>query len=69
MGSALNAADVGRLVKARRLALTVALLRRQAARTLDDLADMFVRQMQRMHARAKEALAAHQAQQLNRLTV
>ena len=57
----LNAADVGRLVKARRLALTVALLRRQAAQALDDLTEMFVRLTQRMHARAKDALEAHRA--------
>src|SRR3954462_8390082 len=55
----LNAADLGRLVEARRLALMVALLRRQAAQALDDLAEMFVRLTQRMHARAKDALEAH----------
>jgi hypothetical protein len=57
----LNAADLGRLVEARRLALMVALLRRQAAQALDDLTEMFVRLTQRMHARAKDALEAHRA--------
>src|SRR3954453_10416491 len=52
------------MVEPKRLALMAALLQGQIARTLDDLADMFVRQMQRIHARAKEALAVHQLQQL-----
>ena len=50
------------MVEAKRLTLMAALLQSQIARTLDDLADMFVRQMQRTHARAKEALAAEQLQ-------
>src|SRR4051795_9307624 len=55
---------MGEMIEPKRLALMAALLQGQIARTLDDLADMFVRQMQRMHARAKEALAVHQLQQL-----
>jgi len=50
------------MVEAKRLTLMAALLQSQIARTLDDLADMFIRQMQRTHARAKEALAAEQLQ-------
>src|SRR3954469_15611133 len=60
----LTANGMAEMVEPKRLALMAALLQGQIARTLDDLADMFVRQMQRMHARAKEALAAHQLQQL-----
>jgi TnpA family transposase len=51
------------MAEAKRLTLMAALLQSQTARTLDDLADMFIRQMQRTHARAKEALAAQQLQQ------
>ena len=60
----LTANGMAEMVEPKRLALMAALLQGQIARTLDDLADMFVRQMQRMHARAKEALAVHQLQQL-----
>src|SRR3954463_11783011 len=51
----LTANVMAEMVEPKRLALMAALLQGQTARTLDDLADMFVRQMQRMHARAKEA--------------
>ena len=60
----LTANGMAEMVEPKRLALMAALLQGQIARTLDDLADMFVRQMQRMHARAKEALVVHQLQQL-----
>jgi len=42
----------------KRYTLAVALLAAQYAQTLDDLADMFIRQMQQMHSRGKQALAA-----------
>lgn len=55
----LGAADMGRLMESKRLALMAALLRGQVARALDDAAEMFVRLTTRMHNRAKEALEAH----------
>jgi TnpA family transposase len=57
----LGAADVGRLMESKRLALMVALLRGQVARALDDAAEMFVRLTTRMHNRAREALDTHRA--------
>ena len=57
----LGAADVGRLMESKRLALMAALLRGQVARALDDAAEMFVRLTTRMHNRAREALDAHRA--------
>lgn len=51
------------MVEPKRLTLMAALLQGQIARTLDDLAEMFIRQLQRMHARAKDGLTAHQREQ------
>ncbi|CAO3363360.1 Tn3 family transposase, partial [Azospirillum palustre] len=59
----LTANVLSRMVEPKRLALMAALLQSQIARTLDDLADMFVRQMQRMHARAQDALRLHHLEQ------
>lgn len=56
----LTANVLSRMVEPKRLALMAALLQNQIARTLDDLADMFVRQLQRMHARAQDALRLYQ---------
>jgi len=58
---ALGAADLGRTVESRRLALMAALLRQQVAQALEDAAEMFVRLTTRMHNRAKEALDEHRA--------
>lgn len=58
---ALGAADLGRTVDSRRVALMAALLRGQVAQALDDAAEMFVRLMTRMHNRAKEALDEYRA--------
>ena len=57
----LGAADLGRMVESKRLALMAALLRRQVAQALDDAAEMFVRLTTRMHNRATEALEEHRA--------
>lgn len=59
---ALNAAVLGNLTETKRLSLIASFIRRQIARSLDDAAEMFIRQMQRMHNRAQEALIRHQAQ-------
>ena len=58
----LGAADLGRTVESKRLALIAALLRGQVAQALDDAAEMFVRLMTRMHNRAREALDDYRAQ-------
>lgn len=57
----LGAADLGRVVESKRLALMAALLRGQVAQALDDAAEMFVRLMTRMHNRAREALDEYRA--------
>jgi TnpA family transposase len=57
----LGAADLGRVLESRRLALMAALLRGQVAQALDDAAEMFVRLTTRMHNRAREALDEHRA--------
>jgi hypothetical protein len=63
---ALNAAVLNELAEAKRLALVACFIRRQIARSLDDAAEMFIRQMQRMHNRVREALVRYQAQQAER---
>jgi len=57
----LGAADLGRVVESKRLALMVTLLRGQVAQALDDAAEMFVRLTTRMHNRAREALDEYRA--------
>ena len=51
------------MAEPKRLTLMAALLQSRIARTLDDLANMFIRQVQRAHARAKEALVTQQSRQ------
>jgi len=58
---ALDAAALSAVSKIRQMALIACFLRRQFARSLDDGVEMFLRQMQRMHNRASEALLRHQA--------
>ena len=55
----LNAAVLSHVSESRRLTLIAALLRRQVAQALDDVAEMFIRLMQGMHNRAKKALDDH----------
>lgn len=57
---ALNAAVMSELVEPKRLTLMAALLQRQAARALDDVATLFIRQVQKMHNSAAEALQQYQ---------
>ncbi len=52
----LNAARMKELEPHKRYTLAAALIATQSARTLDDLATMFVRRMQKIHVKAKEAL-------------
>lgn len=55
----LNAADLARMSESKRITLIAALLRRQVAQALDDVGDMFVRLIQRIHNRALAALDEH----------
>lgn len=57
---ALNAAAMNELLEPKRLTLMAALLQRQAARALDDVATLFIRQVQKMHNSAAEALQQYQ---------
>jgi TnpA family transposase len=52
----LDAARMKELEPNKRYTLAAALIATQLARTLDDLASMFIRRMQKIHVRAKEAL-------------
>ena len=52
----LDAARMKELEPHKRYTLAAALIATQSARTLDDLASMFIRRMQKIHVRAKEAL-------------
>jgi TnpA family transposase len=58
---ALNAAAMQALQPTKQLTLAAALVHRQVARALDDIAEMFIRRVQRMHAKAKDALQRYQA--------
>lgn len=55
----LDAHQMKRLGPAKRYTLAVALLHVQYARTLDDLAEMFIKQMQQLHHKGKVALAEY----------
>ena len=63
---ALDAARMKPLDRDKRNSLAVALLQAQYARTLDDLAEMFIRQMQQMHHRGKDALVQYRTETQNR---
>jgi hypothetical protein len=52
----LNVARMKELTEEKRFALAAALLFRQLARAYDDAADMLIRQVQRLHHKAKELM-------------
>ena len=61
-----RALDIARMHEAqerKRLTLAVALIRIRTAQALDDLTEMFIRLMQKMHHKAKEALDEYRSQQ------
>jgi Tn3 transposase DDE domain len=62
----LDAARRQALEPQKRLALAVALLATQSAQALDDLAEMFIKRMMRIHQRGKEALAEYRERQQER---
>ena len=53
---ALDANQMKELPNAKRQTLAIALLQRRYAQTLDDIAEVFIKRMRRMHYKAKEAL-------------
>lgn len=55
----LNAGRMKELEPNKRYTLAAALIATQSARTLDDLASMFIRRMQKIHVKAKEALSKY----------
>jgi head-tail adaptor len=60
----LNVARMKELTEEKRFALAAALLFRQLARAYDDAADMLIRQVQRVHYKAKELMKLRQASHL-----
>lgn len=52
----LDAARMKELEPNKRYTLAAALIATQSAHTLDDLASMFIRRMQKIHVKGKEAL-------------
>ena len=60
----LNVARMKELTEEKRFALAAAQLFRQLARAYDDAADMLIRQVQRMHHKAKELMKLRQASHL-----
>lgn len=62
----LEANQMKELPDAKRYTLAVALLQRRYAQTLDDIAEVFVKRMRRMHYRAKEALENYRVESQQR---
>jgi TnpA family transposase len=56
---ALNAARMYELSPPKRFTLAVTFIRVQTAQALDDLAEMFIRRMQKLHQQAKDALEVY----------
>jgi len=56
----LDAARMNEMVTSKRLTLAAALLKIQAARVLDDLAEMLIKRVAAIHQKGKEALADYQ---------
>ena len=57
-----NVARMNALPEPKRYTLAVALIRVRTAQALDDLVEMFLRRLQKLHQQAKEALAAYRDQ-------
>lgn len=62
----LDAASMRDLAGMKRYALAATLVRFQTARALDDVAEMFVKRMQKLHRLAKEALDEYHLQSIER---
>ena len=59
---ALDTSRMQAMQEAKRVALAVALIRVQTAQALDDLAEMFIRRLQKFHQQANDALADYRRQ-------
>jgi len=62
----LDVASMNDLTEAKRLTLAATLVFAQTGRALDDVADMFVRLVQRLHNQARAALLEYQAKHVER---
>jgi hypothetical protein len=62
----LDVASMNDLTEAKRFTLAAALVLAKIGQSLDDVADMFVRLVQRLHNQAYEALLNHQAEHVER---
>jgi hypothetical protein len=62
----LDVASMNDLTEAKRFTLAAALVLAQIGRASDDVADMFVRLVQRLHNQAYDALLSHQAEHVER---
>jgi TnpA family transposase len=62
----LDAASMRDLASLKRYALAATLIRFQTARALDDMAEMFVKRMQKLHRHAKDALDEYHLQSVER---
>lgn len=58
----LDLSSINDLVKEKRYTLVAALIREQIAKAFDDVAEMFLRRMQKMHRKAKEALILYRSE-------
>jgi TnpA family transposase len=63
---ALDVADMNKLRWSKRYALAATLIRRQVAKTLDELTEMFLRRMHKLHQRGEEALEEYRRQHQDR---
>ena len=59
---ALDTSRMQAMQETKRVALAVALIRVRTAQALDDLADMFIRRLQKLHQQANDALAEYRRQ-------
>jgi hypothetical protein len=62
----LDVASLNDMPERKRFTLVVALIRKQVARALDDVTDLFLRQVKRMQHRAEEALTLYRTAQAER---
>jgi len=62
----LDMASLGDMPEGKRFTLMAALIRKQVAHTLDDVTDIFLRQVRRMQRRADEALILYRTAQADR---
>src|SRR5262249_58282404 len=62
----LDVYGMNRLRWSKHYALAATLLRQQVAKALDELTEMFLRQMHKLHVRGEEALEAYPNQHLQR---